>query len=109
MMNRRRQIEIAFEIARVFVFGGNWRNFAAWCRECESYVPMVAISTAATLEKTTCAEIFRRVETGELHHNLTDEGALIICFSSLLETDKEIDKKNPSCDFPEVQPMQTNY
>ena len=108
-MNRRRQIEVAFEIASGFVFGSDWRDHAAWCSGCEGYVPMITIFTAATLDKTTCEEIFRRVETGELHHRVTDKGELLICFGSLLDTDQETGRKNPPFDLPETQPTQTNY
>lgn len=98
MKQSRKSIEIAFEIARVFVFGSNWRNCAEWCSDCESYVPMVTTSTAATLEKTGIAEIFRRAETGELHHKLTVKDTLLICLSSLLDTSREQDKRNLSFD-----------
>lgn len=106
---KQRRIEIAFEIARDFIFGSNWRNCAAWCSGCEGYAPMITVFTAATLHKTTCAEIFWRAETGELHHLVTDKGALLICFSSLLDTDQKTDKKYPASDFPEVQTTQTEY
>lgn len=85
MMKQRARIETAFEIARVLVFGGSWRDCAAGCCECGSYVPMVSLPTAATLDKTTNAAIFRRVEAGELHHRLTASGALSVCLSSLLD------------------------
>ena len=90
-MNQRKQIEIAFEIAHVFIFGSGWRDRSAWCFACESYVPMVSVYTAATLDKTDPAEIFRRVETADLHHELTDESALLVCFSSLLGIGRETD------------------
>lgn len=102
MMSQRRNIEIAFEIARVFVFGNNWRNQAEWCSKCESYIPMVTTVTAATLEKTSIAEIFRRAETGELHHKTEVKGTLLICLSSLLETSREPGKRNLTSDVSEV-------
>lgn len=87
MMERRRRIETAFEFASVFIYGGNrWRDAAAWCAGCEGYVPMVSLLTAATLDRTTNAEIFRRVEAGELHHRVSADGSLLICLSSLLDT-----------------------
>ncbi len=91
-MIQRRKIETAFEIARVFVFGSRWRDCAAWCSGCESYVPMITPLTAATLDKTSVREIFRRVESGKLHHKVTAKGALLVCFSSLLETNQKSNK-----------------
>lgn len=108
-MKQTRRIEIAFEIARDLVFGSNWRNCAAWCSGCESYVPMITIFTAATLDKTTYAEIFRRAETGELHHKVSNDGALLICFSSLLNMDEETDGKDSPSDSSEVQTTQPDY
>lgn len=84
-MTQRGRIETACEIARVFVCGENWRNSAGWCDGCKSEVPMITELNAAILEKTTCAAIFRRVEIGELHHQVTADGALRICLSSLLD------------------------
>lgn len=83
-MTQRGSIETACEIARVFVCGEHWRNSAAWCDGCQSEVPMITELTAAILEKTDGVTIFRRVETGELHHKVTADGALLVCFSSLL-------------------------
>lgn len=84
-MTKRNTIETAFEIARIFIFGKHWRDSAAWCSECESYVLMISLS-AADLDKTTTIEIFRRVETGELHHEVSGKGALSVCLSSLIDT-----------------------
>lgn len=95
IMEQRARIETAFEIARVFVFGSNWRDRTAWCCKCGSFVPMVTSLDAATLDKTTGVEIFRRAEAGELHYNVTDDGALLICLSSLLETSQRLSETKP--------------
>jgi len=90
-MSQRRSIEIAFEIARVFVCGDeDWRDCAAWCSECDGYVPMITLKNAAILENTTVAIIFRRIEAGELHHKTTADGKLFACFSSLLDADESL-------------------
>lgn len=81
----RGRIETAFEISRVFISGERWRDSAAWCPGCESYVPVITAFVAAALDKTTSAEIFRRVEAGELHHRVTADGQLLVCLSSLLD------------------------
>ena len=102
MLNENRLIETAFENALDFVFGGNWRDRAKWCSGCKTHVPMVTPLTAATLEKTTIAEIFRRAEDGELHFFVTVKGALLICFSSLLAAGQETKKRNPFSNFSEA-------
>ncbi len=83
-MTQKSRIETACEIARVFMCGESWRESAAWCDGCKSDVPMITQLTAAILEKTDSVTIFRRVETGELHHKVKADGALLVCFSSLL-------------------------
>jgi len=88
-MLKEKRIEIAFEIARVFVFGKNRQDQTAWCAGCETLVPMISLQTAATLEKTTYMDIFRRVESGELHYRFTNKNVLLVCFGSLLETEQK--------------------
>jgi len=87
-MTRKGKIETAFEIARVFVYGDRWQSNAAWCDRCESYVPMVTAQIAAKLDNTTGEEIMARVECSELHNRTTDDGSLLVCLSSLIDTDR---------------------
>lgn len=84
-MTRKGKIEMAFEIARVFIYGDQWRWNAAWCERCESYVPLVTPASAAELESTTEEAIDRRMDTGELHHHITVEGTLLVCLGSLID------------------------
>ena len=88
-MLKEKKIEIAFEIARALVFGKNRQDHTAWCAECEAQVPMISLQTAAMLEKTTYADICRRVEKGDLHYRLTNKNALLVCFVSLLGTEQK--------------------
>lgn len=85
--------EIAFEISRAIIFGSHWRDHTAWCSECESYVPIVSAFTVATMIKTNVAEIFRRAEKGELHYKVSDDGNLLICFSSIFDEKGELRKE----------------
>jgi hypothetical protein len=98
---KQRRTEIAFEIARAFVFGSHWRDRAAWCRECECYVPLIETFTAATLAGATCAEIFRRAEIGELHFEVTARGQLLICLCSLLDSGDELNVSNVPSNYSE--------
>ena len=102
MLEVSKRIETDFEIALVFVFGSNWRDCVKWCSECGSYVPMVTTLTAATLEKASIAEIYRRAETGELHFQVTVKGTLLVCFSSLLVASREPSKRNLISNFCDV-------
>jgi hypothetical protein len=90
IMTRKGKVETAFEIARAFVYGDRWQANAAWCDRCESYVPMITALTAARLENTTGDEIISRVETRELHHWTTADGAIFVCLGSLIDTDEHL-------------------
>lgn len=85
-MLKEKRIEIAFELANEFIFDKTRaEDQTAWCSGCGEFAPLISLQTAALLEKTTTVEIFRQAETGDLHHQATTEGALLICFSSLLD------------------------
>lgn len=95
MINHRTKTETPFEIACAFIFGRNWRDRSNWCGDCGTYNPLVTSLTAATFEQTTVLEIFRRAETGKLHYKVTTQGALLICFGSLLKTEQTLVSPQP--------------
>ena len=53
------------------------------CVECGNEAHMVTIDEAALLTSVNQREIYRRVETGEIHFMETATGALLVCFNSL--------------------------
>ena len=55
----------------------------AECRGCGSIVKMLGLEEAMTLAKVGSREIYRRVETGQLHFMETATGHLLICLESL--------------------------
>ena len=55
----------------------------AWCDRCGAKTVMLSPNEAAAARQTTAREIFRRVETGEIHFLETEAGALLICRDSL--------------------------
>lgn len=84
------KLEAAFEIARAFIYGDAWDpDAAAWCRRCESRVPMVTPAVAAALEKVSLDRIFERMEKAELHYRTSPMGAISICLCSLIEGNGE--------------------
>lgn len=83
-MTNANVVEIASEIARIFIYGEQWRNNMFRCERCGIGVPAVTTAVAAVLDKTTVDVIRNRVASGELH-DLTDlAGTPHICLSSLL-------------------------
>jgi hypothetical protein len=54
-----------------------------WCNICSATVGMYLPEHAAVVGQTTTREIYRRVESGDLHFVETREGELLICGNSL--------------------------
>lgn len=55
----------------------------AWCERCAAESVMILPNEAAAVLQTTAREIFRRVETDEIHFLETRTGALLVCRNSL--------------------------
>ena len=56
---------------------------AVWCNNCAATVGMYLPEHAAVLSRTTPREIYKRVESGDVHFVETAEGELFICCNSL--------------------------
>jgi len=54
-----------------------------WCKHCGKNLPMVTPETAARLSGATVRELYRRIETRNLHFVETTEGLLFVCTQSL--------------------------
>lgn len=84
MINRKERKIITVEnYRRMTMFLGRGANIA-WCEQCGAETVMFAPNEAAAVLQTSAREIFRRVETGEIHFLETKAGALLICHNSLL-------------------------
>jgi hypothetical protein len=55
----------------------------AWCPFCEQEVTVLTAETAAQVGGVSRREIYRRIESGELHFNETAEGVVQVCLTSL--------------------------
>ena len=56
---------------------------AAWCAACGARVSMLTPTEAAQLVSTTTRDIYRRVETGEVHSIEAPDGEVFICLRLL--------------------------
>ena len=65
----------------------------AWCERCGAEVSMLKPVEAASYVRITANDFFRRVESGDLHFLLLDDGALLVCPNlpgeGLLDSEKE--------------------
>lgn len=60
------------------------------CHLCEGKIPMLTSAEAAQFAGITSRQIFRLVETGQLHFRETPDGLLLICFDSLSKQKEKI-------------------
>jgi hypothetical protein len=77
-MNRKTEIEI--ELEETVVYRRPNERFETFCLECQALVEMAAVPLAAVLMHMTEREIYRLVETGEVHYVETDR--VLICLKS---------------------------
>lgn len=80
-MNTKTEIEIEFSETIVYSRPGD--RFEAFCTSCETLVEMAAPQVAAIIAHLTEREIYRLVETNNVHFVETDR--VVICLRSLTE------------------------
>ena len=80
-MTKKTEIEI--ELSETIAYSRQGERFESFCTVCESSVEMAAPQLAAILADTTEREIFRLVETGNVHFVETDR--VFICLRSLTQ------------------------
>jgi hypothetical protein len=80
LMNDKTKIQIELS-ETVVVYSGRTERFKAFCPVCKSMVEMAPAPVAAVLNHTSEREIYRLVETGEVHFVETDR--VLICVPSL--------------------------
>ncbi len=80
-MNQKTEIEI--ELSETVAYSRRSERFETFCPECKSLVEMTTPQIAAILKQTSEREIYRLVETSEVHFVETDR--VLICLKSLTE------------------------
>ena len=83
----KRKTEITFEVEETIVWRQAAQKFEAFCPYCQALVEMAAPRLAATLIGRTEREIFRLIETEDIHFIETDR--LLVCLISLNKKLKE--------------------
>lgn len=73
--------EIEIELSETIAYSLPGERFETFCTQCEALVEMVATRSAAILTHKTEREIYRLVETGEVHFIETDR--VLVCMKSL--------------------------
>ena len=72
--------EIEFEFSETIAYSRPDERFNSFCPECKQWVEMAAPHVAAILTHTTEREIYRLVETNQVHFVETDR--VLVCLKS---------------------------
>ena len=82
MAGRKRTI-ISVERNYLTVVRPPGASIELWCDECSATVAMVTPEHAASLGGQSPRQIYRMVESGELHFTEVDAGGVLVCVNSL--------------------------
>ena len=82
-MRTTRRVEITVETDRVWVIRGQQSRFTR-CPGCDDQARMIDVARAAELVRESQRQIFRWIETGQLHFLETPGVPLLVCLNSLL-------------------------
>ncbi len=80
--------EIEIELTETIAYSRPDERFEIFCSECKQMVEMAAPHVAAIVTHTTEREIYRLVETGQVH--FVEAGRVLVCLNSLTELKGEI-------------------
>lgn len=85
-MNRKTEINI--ELKETLAYSKRDEKFEAHCPQCKKLVEMATPTVAAILTLSNEREIYRQVESGEIHFIEIDR--ILICLNSLTEFKKNV-------------------
>ncbi len=79
-MKAKKRLEIVWETHEITTISFNQNRCAtAFCQSCRSDAPHLSVAAAAALLQTTAREIYRQIESGELHFIETPENEILVC------------------------------
>ncbi len=81
---KKRRVEVMIETHRTWIISAPGLPAPAWCAECGRTVRLLTIDEAARLVCQTTRNIFRMVESRQLHYRETPTGRLLVCLDSVL-------------------------
>ena len=83
MRRKKKTTIVTFEARERLTVRRGSRRVVAWCVQCGTEVLMIAPDEAGAPGDPDEREIFRRIESGEIHFIEGENGALLICSKSL--------------------------
>lgn len=88
-MKRRKTTEIIVETDELLIFRMPASPIQCWCAACDKEVAMTSVDNAALLSGTSARNVYRQVESGQVHFTEMTGGLLLICLDSLFERAKD--------------------
>ena len=77
----KQKTEIEFELTETVTYSRRSERFETFCPQCKTLVEMATPQVAAILTKSNEREIYRLIETGNVHFVETD--IVLVCLNSL--------------------------
>jgi len=81
-VKQKRKTEINLQLSEVVAIRTQ-KVWLTWCPACRKRVRMISSDDAALAARYGAREIYRLVESGQLHFREDENGLLYICFESL--------------------------
>lgn len=89
----KQKTEIEIELNETVAYSRRSERFQAYCAQCESQVEMSTPQIAAILMHATEREIYRMVESNQVHFVETDR--VVVCLSSLPDLVSKLKDMSP--------------
>lgn len=83
-MKRTRRTRTTVEMREVVVIRGSRLRKRVPCTQCSQATPMVTVQAAVNISGISVREIYRLIESGEIHFVETANGLTLICVGTLL-------------------------
>jgi len=81
---KKTKTRIIIRTDEVVILRTNRRQPRISCQQCQGDTVMITPEEAKELAKTSAREIYRWVETGQIHYTESPDGSLLVCPDSIL-------------------------
>ena len=81
---KKTRTEITIRTDEVVILRANRRDSRISCQQCPGETLMITPEEAQALANTSAREIYRWVETGQIHYTERPDGSLLLCPDSIL-------------------------
>jgi len=79
-----KRTSIRIETDSLLVLRGR-TSLRAWCPQCGAEAEMIPLNDVGVVSNLPAAEVQAWIESADLHHTLTADGAALICLNSMVK------------------------